>query len=71
MQNHEHDRHESSRRGSPSTRNQPRIVDLEAAPSGDTPIHNIAVDLEGAPQWRLWVMVAILGAGTSLALLAA
>lgn len=67
MQTSDHDRPR------PSTRNPDprRIVDLEAAPPGpDSPIHNIAVDLEGAPQWRLWAMVAILGAGTWLALLA-
>ena len=67
MQNPDQHRHQAPS----STRSQRRIVDLEAAPAGpDQPIHNIAVDLEGAPQWRLWAMVAILGAGAALALLA-
>jgi len=73
MAHTDHDRHSppasrSQARVGPDPR---RIVDLEAAPApADTPIHNIAADLEGAPAWRLWAMVAILGAGTSLALLA-
>jgi len=59
-------------RPSPKNPDPRRIVDLEAAPPGpDVPIHNIAVDLRGAPAWHLWSMVAVVGAFTTLALMVA
>lgn len=68
MSTHDHDRPRPTSKN-PDPR---RIVDLEAAPAGpDTPIHNIALDLQGAPPWRLWAMVAVLGAFATLALMVA
>lgn len=81
MQHYEHDDHESGRRGHASTRNQPRaargpdprkIVDLEHQGGGQSQgLHSIAADLQGPPSWRLWLVVAILGTGTAIALMVA